>query len=171
MGEAAMLKQRLTNALLTFVFCTLPSIAMAQWAESGVDVGPGHAGGSASADGQWTFVDSSSRVNGINSLGHGVAIGAGPDGISFSHSIGFNSGGVGAGHNLNMTIGQNGTHVSNGQVVTQGGNSRVVVGGGSGQFGGGISGGSTVTGYGDFTYGQSHSHTQLFPRLYRPFGG
>ena len=166
-----MSKRYLTNALFTVVLCTYPSIAMAQWAESGVDVGPGFANGSASADGEWTFVDTSSRVNGANSLGHGVAIGAGPNGISFSHSIGFNSGGVGAGHNMNMTIGQNGTHVSNGQVVTQGGNSQVVVGGGSGQYGGGISGGSMVTGYGDVTYGQSQSHTHVFPRFRRRFGG
>lgn len=159
-----MSKRTLKNALLTVVICTLPTVAMAQWSETGVDVGPGQAGASAGADGDWTFVDTTSQVNGNGSFGQGVAIGAGPDGISFSHSIGVNGGGVGAGHNLNVTIGRDGTHVSGGHVVSQGGDSRVIAGGGSGQYPGGIAGGSSVTGFGYDTHAHSHSNTRNFPR-------
>ena len=156
------MSRTLNIALTLLVLVTLSNVSVAQWAETGVDVGPGHAGATGGADGQWTFVDTTSRVNGAGSLGHGVAIGAGPGGISFSHSLGVNGGGVGAAHNMNMSIGLDGAHVSGGHVVSQGGDSRVVAGGGSGRYPGGFGGGSTVTGYGNVTQGQTYSHTERF---------
>ncbi len=159
-----MSKLNLKNVLLSVVLVTLPTVAMAQWSETGVEVGPGSSSVSAGADGDWTFVDTTSRVDGDSSFGQGVAIGAGKDGISFSHSIGANGGGVGVGHNFNMTIGREGTHVSGGQVVSQGGDSTIIAGGGSGNYGTGFGGGSTVGGFGFDTQASSHSQTRRFPR-------
>lgn len=156
------------KTLLAICLVSLPTFAMAQSAETGVDVGPGHAGATAGADGDiWSFGDTTSHVDGGGSFASGVAIGVGQDGVSFSHSVGANGGGVGVGHNINMTIGRDGTHVSNGGVTTQGGNTRVQVGGGSGQYPGGIGGGSNATGWGNNTNAWSNSNTQRFPRIVR----
>lgn len=153
------------KTLTLVLFAILPSIALAQSAETGVDVGPGHAGATAGANGDiWTFGDTTSHVDGGGSFAQGVAIGVGQDGISFSHSVGANGGGMGVGHNINMTIGREGSHVSTGGVTSQGGNSRVQVGGGSGQYPGGIGGGSNATGWGNNTNAWSNSNTQRFPR-------
>jgi hypothetical protein len=159
-----MSKVTLKQTMMSLVLVALPTVVMAQWADTGVEVGPGSAGATAGADGEWTLVDTNSRVNGGSSFGRGLAIGAGPDGISFSHSIGANAGGVGVGHNFNMTIGRDGTHVSGGHVVSQGGDSTVIAGGGSGNYGGGIEGGSTVGGFGWNTNAHSHSNTRRFRR-------
>lgn len=153
------------KTLLVIFLVSLPTFAFAQWAETGVDVGPGHASGSAGADGDiWSFGDTTSHVDGGGSFASGVAIGVGQDGISFSHSVGANGGGAGFGHNINMTIGRNGSHVSSGGVTSQGGNSRVQVGGGSGQTLGNIGGGSIVKGWGNNTNAWSNSDTRRFPR-------
>lgn len=150
--------------LTTVFFClTLASASFAQSANTRVDVGPGFAGAGASANGSiFQFTDTTSRVKNGTSFGQGVAVGVGHNGISFSHSLGANGGGMGVGHNLNMTIGRNGTHVSHGGVTTQGGNSRVRVGGGSGQYGNQIYGGSTATGFGNRTRAWSNSNTRRF---------
>lgn len=150
------------TALALFAVIT-PSIADAQWAESGVDLSNGRAGAGASADGQWTFVDSTSNVNGSNSFGHGIGVGVGPNGISVSNSVGFNTAQGGAAHNFNMTVGRNGTHFSDGGVVSQGGNTGVIAGGGSGLYGNQISGGSSVTGYGNHVDAYSNSRTRRNP--------
>lgn len=157
------------NTLLALSFVAIVQTAsFAQWADTGVDVGPGHAGATAGANGDiWQWTDTQSRVGGAGSFGQGVAIGVGRNGVSFSHSIGANGGGAGVGHNINMTIGRNGSHVSHGGVTSRGGNSRVQVGGGSGQQFGGISGGSTATGWGRNTNTWSNSNTQRFPRVIR----
>lgn len=153
------------KALFVFLF-VLPTFAFAQWADTSVDVGPGHAGATADANGEiWSFGDTTSHVDGNGSFASGVAIGVGHDGISFSHSVGANGGGMGVGHNINMTIGRDGTHVSQGGVTTQGGNTRVEAGGGSGRYGGGLRGGSNVRGWGNNTNAWSNSNTQRFPRV------
>ncbi len=131
-----------------------------------VDVGPGHAGGQANADGMWTHTDTASRVGSGGSMARGLAIGAGPNGLALSHSIGVNSGGVGVGHNFNLNIGRGGTHVSHGGVKTVGGNSRVIAGGQTGPrtFGGGVQGGSHVTGFGNQTKAYTGARTRNFFR-------
>lgn len=160
-----MSKFTLTSALL--IVATFATCSFAQSANTGVDVGPGYAGANAGATGSiWQWADTTSKVKNGTSFGQGVAVGVGRNGISFSHSLGANGGGLGVGHNLNMTIGRNGTHVSRGGVRTQGGNSRVVVGGGSGQLPGRrIYGGSTATGYGNRTNAWSNSRTRPAPRI------
>ena len=158
-----MLTRLIKTSLLTLAVFVFPAVSSAQWADSGVNVGPGFANGSASADGDWTLVDSGSHVNGNTSIGRGVAIGAGPDGISFSHSIGVSGNGVGAGHNFNMSIGRQGTHVSGGNVITQGGTPGVSIGGGSGNYPSGFGGGSYATGFGNFTSANTFSQTNRFP--------
>ena len=150
---------------LALLAIAAPSAANAQWAETGVDLGNGFAGANASADGQWTLVDSTSKVDGSNSFGHGFGIGVGPNGISVSNSVGVNTAQGGVGHNFNMTNGQNGPHFSESGDVRQGGATRVIAGGGSGQYGGGISGGSSATGYGDYVDAYSRSNTQQNPRF------
>ena len=151
--------------LLAVATLAVTSSADAQWAESGVNLGNGVAGANASADGHWTLVDSTSNVNGSNSFGHGFGIGVGPQGMSISNSVGVNSAGGGVAHNFNMTIGQNGTHFSDGGVVSQGGYTNVGAGGGSGQYGSGISGGSYATGNGNYVDAYSNSHTRRNRRL------
>lgn len=160
-----MSKITLTAAFLFVLSITTCSMAQSAW--TGVNVGPGFAGANAGAQGSiFQFSDTKSRVKNGTSFGQGVAVGVGQNGISFSHSVGANGGGVGLGHNLNMTIGRNGTHVSQGGVTSQGGNSRVVVGGGSGQSGRQIYGGSNATGYGNNTRAWSNSRTQQFRPVY-----
>ena len=157
-----MSKITLTTALL-FVL-SITSFGMAQNAWTGVNVGPGFAGAQAGAQGSiFQFSDTKTRVKNGQSFGQGVAVGVGQNGVSFSHSIGANGGGLGLGHNLNMTIGRNGAHVSQGGVTSQGGNSSVQVGGRTGQGPGRqIYGGSNATGWGNNTRAWSNSRTQQF---------
>lgn len=157
------------KTLLVIFLVSLPAFAVAQqYAETGVDVGPGHATGTAEADGDiWSWGETRSHVDGGGSFASGTAIGVGQDGISFSTSFGANGGGNGVGGNFNMTLGREGTHVSHGGVTSQGGNSRVQAGGGSGQTRGNIGGGSNVMGWGNNTNAWSNSNTQRFPRIVR----
>ncbi|TWU24806.1 hypothetical protein [Novipirellula artificiosorum] len=164
-----MFQNLLSNAVRTSLFASLAACLMtvtanAQSAGTIVDVGPGFAGADATAGGMWTHTDTDSRVGPGGSMGRGLAIGAGPNGLSLSHSIGVNHGGVGVGHNFNLSIGQNGTHVSHGGVRTIGGNSRVIAGGGTQQTFGGISGGSNVTGFGNHTHTHTGARTRRFFR-------
>ncbi|MEM6690205.1 MAG: hypothetical protein AAF664_12300 [Planctomycetota bacterium] len=142
----------------------IATVAQAQSSWTGINVGPGHAGANAGATGQWTHTDTESRVGKHGSMARGLAIGAGPNGLSLSHSIGGNVAGVGVGHNLNMTIGRGGAHVSHGAVKTIGGNSSVIAGGGSGQRFGRVSGGSQVTGFGNQTRAITGARTRQFFR-------
>jgi hypothetical protein len=87
-------------------------------------------------------------------------VGAGPNGISLSNSIGAGTGPLGGAHNVNLHIGRNGTHVSHGGVVSQGGNRRVISGGSAGNYGGQVSGGNYSTGFGNQTNAYSKSRTR-----------
>ena len=144
------------------------STADAQWsspisANTGVDVGPGHAGATAGASGQWQHAKTKTHVGDNGRFGQGLAVGAGPNGLAVSHSIGGNAGGVGLGHNLNLSIGRGGTHFSHGGVQSSGGNSRVVAGGGTTQGGiGSAGGGSTVGGFGNRTRTWTRAATRLW---------
>ncbi|MHB8903046.1 MAG: hypothetical protein ACYC6Y_30160, partial [Thermoguttaceae bacterium] len=129
---------------------------------SGVDVGPGHAGATAGYDAPQGIARTESQVGTVN-VGRGLAVGFGPNGLTVSHSIGVSGQqGVGAAHNFNMSIGRDGTHVSQGGTYTVGGNTRVLAGGetyiGSGQVGGG----SYTGGYGFDTQSWSRSQTRRF---------
>lgn len=164
-----MSKPSLKNVLF-IALITLPLTAFAQSADTWVDVGPGHATGGGSAQGDiFQHVDTTSHVGPNGSMSHAVGIGVDQDGVSFSTSFGANGGGQGVGGNFNMTIGREGTHVSQGGVQTQGGNTRVQAGGGSGQYPGGIAGGNLIRGFGNNTQVHSQSTTQRFPRLSRMF--
>ncbi|MEM9644603.1 MAG: hypothetical protein AAF989_06395 [Planctomycetota bacterium] len=151
-------------ALALIAACLMPALANAQSAGTIVDVGPGFAGSNANASGAWTHTDTSSRVGRNGSMGRGLAIGAGPNGLSLSHSIGVNSGGVGVGHNFNMSIGRGGTHVSHGGVKSVGGNSRIITGGQTRHRFGGVQGGSHATGFGNRTRAYTGARTQNFFR-------
>ncbi len=157
-----MLKSRLFLCLLTAVLGLTVETCLADGAWSGVDVGPGHAGATAGYDAPQGIARTESRVGQV-SMGRGFALGLGPDGLSLSHSIGVSGQhGVGVAHNFNLSIGQDGTHVSHGGVQTIGGNTRVLAGGethiGSGQ----IQGGSYSSGYGHDTRVWSNSRTRRF---------
>ncbi len=153
-------------AKLFISFVSISTVASAQSAGTHVDVGPGHAGAGASASGAWQHTETESRVGAAN-MGRALAIGAGPNGLSLSHSIGVNAGGRGVGHNFNLSIGPGGSHVSHGGVVTEGGNSRVLAGGNAR---GGLfpSGGSSVSGFGRRTDAYSRSRTIPAPPMF-PF--
>ena len=144
------------------------STADAQWpssisANSGVDVGPGHAGATAGANGQWQHAKTKTHVGDNGRFAQGLAVGAGPNGLAVSHSIGGNAGGVGLGHNLNLSIGRGGTHFSHGGVQSSGGNSRIIAGGGTTQGGiGNVNGGSTVGGFGNRTRTWTRAATRLW---------
>ncbi len=155
MKKTTLLKRVIACLILT----AAPAVANAQSAGTIVDVGQGRAGASGNASGQWQLVESKSCVQNGTSSGNALAIGAGPNGLALSHSVGVNRGGVGVGHNFNLAIGSRGTHVSNGGVVSQGGNSRVVVGGNASNGNFGPQGGSTVVGYGRNTKAYSKSRT------------
>lgn len=159
-------KSQLKKIVACFTLVAAPAVANAQSAGTSVDVGPGQAGASGIASGQWQLVDSSSRVGNGTSLGNALAVGAGPNGVAISHSVGVNGGGGGAAHNFNLAIGAGGTHVSHGGVVTAGGNSRVIAGG-SAQNGFAPQGGSSVGGFGNNT--QAYSNSQTTP-AFRNFG-
>lgn len=146
-------------ALALAIACAVPLAARGQNASTVVDVSPGQAGASGTASGAWQLVESNSRVNHGTSLGKSLAVGAGPNGLAISHSVGVNSGGVGAAHNFNLSIGPQGTHVSNGSVISQGGNSRVIAGGNAQTGFTGPRGGSQVSGFGHHTRAHSQSRT------------
>ena len=121
-------------------------------AGSNVIVGPGSAGASASANGVWQHTKTGADVGKHHSVAHGLAVGAGPDGLAVSHSIGGNAAGVGIGHNFNLSIGRGGTHVSSGSVQSSGGNSTIMAGGQVSNRGPSqIFGGSMVGGFGTRT--------------------
>ena len=147
-------------AILALAVATA-SPASAQRAGSWVDIGNGFAGAGANASGsllQFSKSKSSSK-NGVQ-YGHGFAVGAGPNGISLSNSIGAGTGPLGGAHNVNLHIGRNGTHVSHGGVVSQGGNRRVITGGNARSYNGQVSGGSYSTGFGNHTKAYSKSRTR-----------
>lgn len=146
-------------ALALAIACAAPLAARGQSAGTLVDVGPGSAGASGTASGAWQLVESNSRVSNGTSVGKALAVGAGPHGLAISHSVGVNSGGVGAAHNFNLSIGPQGAHVSNGGVVSQGGNSRVIAGGNAQTGFTGPRGGSQVSGFGNHTRAHSQSRT------------
>jgi hypothetical protein len=145
---------------LAALITVLPAIAFGQSAGTWVDVGPGSAAAGGSATGAFQHVDSQSRVGPLGSVASGVAVGAGPNGLSISHSIGLNAGGRGSAHNFNLSVGPNGSHISHGNVNSAGGNSRVIAGGSSnvGSPWNAPSGGSQVTGFGQHT--NAHTHAQ-----------
>ena len=146
--------------------------ASAQRASTFVDIFNGGAGAGATADGQFKFAKTkSSSRNGVQ-FGHGLAVGAGPNGIAISNSIGGGTGPLGVAHNLNMNIGVNGTHVSQGGVVSQGGNRRVIAGGETGVRNGQVYGGSRATGFGNNMRAWSNSRTNNWNRpVYQTYGG
>lgn len=153
-------------------FCSLALAAMvalaasqasAQRSGSWVDIGRGFAGAGASANGElFQYAKSKSKSKDGVQYGHGFAVAGGRDGITLSNSIGGGTGPLGAAHNLNLTIGRNGTHLSHGGVVSEGGNRRVISGGSSGSYNGRVSGGSSSTGFGNNTRAYSRSHTRQF---------
>lgn len=129
-----------------------PALAVAQSSSSGVDVGPGGTGATAGYTGDWGVARTESR----DGLGRALGVGVTQDGVSISHSIGASNGSSGFGHNFNMSIGRNGSHVSQGGVVTHGGNGRVQAGGSTSQFGGG----SRVSGWGKRTRAWTKSRSR-----------
>ncbi len=159
-------RTKIWKAAIFLCLVSVGGIVNAQSAGTHVDVGPGHAGAGASASGAWQHTDTESRVGATN-MGRALAIGAGPNGLSLSHSIGVNAGGRGVGHNFNLSIGPGGSHVSHGGVVTERGNSRVIAGGNT-QGGYFPNGGSTVTGFGRRTHAYTESRTMPTPPMF-PF--
>ncbi len=152
-------KSLFKKTLVCVILTAAPAVACAQSAGTNVDVGPGFAGAGGQASGQWQLVDSNSRVHNGISTGNAFAVGAGPNGLALSHSIGVHGAGVGTAHNFNLAIGRGGAHVSNGGVTSQGGNSRVIAGGSAQSSPFGPQGGSTVTGFGNRTRAYSNSRT------------
>lgn len=143
----------------------LPAVAFGQSARTGVDVGRHHANAHGSADGEFNFVDTQSRVGPGGNMGRAIAIGAGPNGLAISHSIGLGGGNNAVGHNFNMTIGPGGAHVSRGNVQSSGFNPRAIAGGGAAITPRGHVGGSNVTGFGNRVIADSSSRT-----INRPVG-
>ncbi len=142
-------------ALLLF----FPVASGAQDSWSRVDVGRRHARADAGTSAPRGIARTETRVGRVN-LGRGLAVGYGPNGVSLSHSIGVNHGGVGTAHNFQMSVGPHGTHVGHGGVVTSGGNSRVITGGESWTGRGGAGGGNFATGHGRRSDTWSRSSTR-----------
>lgn len=140
------------TSLTALLLALTPALAMAQSADSGVDVGPGGSGASAGYVGDWGIAQTESR----DGFGRALGVGVTKDGVAISHSIGASNGSSGVGHNFNMAIGRDGAHVSQGGVVTSGGNGRVQAGGSGSQYGGG----SDVIGWGNNTKAWSNSRTR-----------
>ena len=140
------------------LLCLAALTAWAQGSSSWVDVGPGHADAGAATDAPFGFARSESRVGHVN-LGRGLAVGFGPNGLTLSHSIGLQDHGLGLGHNFNLSVGPNGTHVGHGGVVTVGPNSQVFTGGNSRIDRFGPRGGSYAGGHGHFTRAWSRNRT------------
>ena len=150
---------RLAACLSIAALALTANTASAQRAGSWVDIAGGKVGAGASADGLFKHATSrSSSKNGVD-FGHGFAVGAGPNGIAVSNTIGAGGGPLGVAHNVQLNIGPGGTHVSQGGVVTQGGNRRVLSGGETGTRNGQVYGGSHSTGFGHQTKAWSHSQT------------
>jgi hypothetical protein len=153
------------EACKTMALAVLVSVVggrvLAQSASTGVHVGPGRAGATGSASGQFQHVDTDSRVGPNGSLARGLAVGAGPNGMAISHSIGVNGGGVGTGHNFNLSIGPGGVHTSGGAVNARGGSGSVHAGGhaNAGGWGFNPSGGSSVGGIGRVVDARTHAST------------
>lgn len=156
--------------------------ARAQSASTWVDVGPDRAGAGGTATGTFQHVDTRSRVGPGGNIAHGVAIGAGPNGLAMSHSIGVHGGGRGNAHNFNLSVGPGGAHVSRGNVHSSGGNSRVIASGSTstGNPWNPPGGGSLVTGFGRQTQASTTADTRSmrppFPPMPRramrgPFAG
>ena len=150
---------RCTASLSIAALALIANTASAQRAGSWVDIAGGRVGAGASADGLFKHATSkSSSKNGVD-FGHGFAVGAGPNGIAVSNTIGAGGGPLGVAHNVQLNIGPGGTHVSQGGVVTQGGNRRVLSGGETGIRNGQVYGGSRSTGFGHRTKAWSNSRT------------
>ena len=132
---------------ISLVLLLLSSTASANEAYSQVDVGRRHADAQAGYDAPAGIARTESRVGNV-SLGRGLAIGYGPNGISISHSIGVAGRHIGTAHNFQLTVGPNGTHVGRSGVVTTGGNTRVIAGGDTASGPGVPHGGNFATGYG-----------------------
>lgn len=168
------LMKHVSRLITMLAMLAIPALAKAQSSSTWVDVGNGRAGAGGSATGQYQHVDTDSRVGPFGSVARGVAVGAGPNGLSISHSIGLNAGGQGTAHNFNLSIGPNGTHISRGNVNSSGGNSRVIAGGGSnvGSPYYGPAGGSYATGFGNHTVANTHaqSHRNHFQTPHIPSG-
>jgi hypothetical protein len=156
------LKIQTTIATLVAALLLTAADASAQSAGSWVDIGRGGAGAGGSANGMFQIVKSRSSSRNGGQFGHGFALGAGPNGIAISNSIGAGGGPLGAAHNMNLNIGQNGTHFSHGGVVSQGGNRRVISGGQTGVQNGQVYGGSSSTGFSNQTRAYSRSNTRQF---------
>ena len=182
-GDFAMPRLKMIFVVLLSLVAWDSKLIQAQSAGTWVDVGLGRAGAGGTASGQFQHVDSSSRVGPFGSVAHGVAVGAGPNGMSISHSFGVHqAGGQGMAKHFSMSIGPAGSHVSHSNVNSLGGNSRVLAGGNTQVGLPGLavpSGGSFATGFGRHTVANSSS--QSFPgisslrpplanRELRPFG-
>ena len=163
-----MLKQLFTAAGAMLVVSLAAATVRAEGSSSWVDVGPGHANAGASYDAPIGIAESESRVGDVN-FGRGFALGFGPNGLTLSHSIGVQDNGVGVGHNFQMSIGREGTHVSHGGVLTAGGNSQVIAGGQTQIDHNGPQGGSYAGGSGWHTNAWSQSRTRRFRRPFHPW--
>ena len=145
-----MLRHCFTATAALTIVSLVPLAAQAGGSSSWVDVGRGHANSGAATDSPMGIAQSESRVGRVN-MARGLAVGFGPDGLSISHSIGVNDRGLGVGHNFNMSVGRNGTHVGQGHVVTGGPNGRVFTGGETRVDRFGARGGNYAGGQGQFT--------------------
>jgi hypothetical protein len=145
-----MLRSLFYPALLVGVLGLSVETCLADGAWSSVDVGPGHAGATAGYDAPEGFARTESRVGQV-SLGRGLALGLGPDGLSLSHTVGVSGPRAGAAHNFQLSIGRDGTHVSHGGAVTRGGNTRVLAGGETYVAPGHVRGDSYSGGFGHHT--------------------
>jgi hypothetical protein len=144
---------------ISLVFLLLSQTALANGAYSRVDVGRHHADAQAGYDAPAGFARTESRVGNV-SLGRGLAIGYGPNGISISHSIGVAGRHLGTAHNFQLSVGPSGTHRGRSGVVTRGGNTRVIVGGDTAVGPVRPYGGSFATGYGRHIQARSSSEVR-----------
>ncbi|QDT07937.1 hypothetical protein K227x_63660 [Rubripirellula lacrimiformis] len=162
-------RRTLAGLAAALVMTMMAPTVSAQSAGSWVDIGNGFAGAGGSASGPISIVKGrSSSKNGMQ-FGHGFALGAGPNGLAISNSVGAGAGPGGVAHNMNLNIGANGTHFSQGGVVSQGGNRRVISGGQTGTRNGQVYGGSQSTGFGQNTKAWSQSHTRQWGQpTYQP---
>lgn len=145
----------------SLVFFLLSGTSLASGAYSQVDVGRHHADAQAGYNAPAGIARTESRVGNV-SLGRGLAIGYGPNGISISHSIGVAGRHMGTAHNFQLSVGPNGTHVGRSGVVTTGGNTRVIAGGDTASGPGVPHGGNFATGYGRRT--EAWSQSEVYKR-------
>jgi hypothetical protein len=142
-----MLRSLFCSASLVGLLGLAVETCLADGAWSSVDVGRGHAGATAGYDAPQGLARTETHVGRV-SLGRGLALGLGPEGLSLSHTIGVSGHRAGAAHNFQLSIGPNGTHVSRGGTVTRGGNTRVVAGGETYSGPGPVRGDSFAGGFG-----------------------